>query len=667
MCGILGIFAPGGFDAAAEDVVASMSRTLAHRGPDDAGIWIDVAAGVGLGHRRLSIIDLSPAGHQPMISADGRYVMILNGEIYNHRELRQELESCGERFRGRSDTEVLLAAIAAWGVERALARANGMFAFAVWDRVARTLNLARDRAGEKPLYYGWCRGTFLFGSELKALREFPGWDAPIDRDALALFLRHNYVPAPYSIYQGIRKLLPGAVLELSPRARPGHPPAVRRYWTIQGVAANAREAPFQGGPCEAADALEALLRDAVRLRMHADVPVGAFLSGGIDSSAIVAVMQAESCRPVHTFSIGFRDEVYDEAGYARAVAEHLGTHHTELYVEPADAMAVIPRLPGIYDEPFADSSQIPTILVSELARRDVTIALSGDAGDELFGGYPRYLLARRIWERLRLAPRPLRRAVARSVALVPTRTLDALLAAAPLRSMAGRNGITGDRIHKLAGLFGAPGLAELYRSVVTHWEDPAALVAGAQEPPTALTDGWYAGARTAPELQMMLADFDSYLPDDILVKVDRATMSVSLEARVPLLDPRVIELAWRFAYGGLVRLGDPKRVLREVLYRYVPKSMIDRPKMGFGVPLGEWLRGDLRDWAEDLLAAPRLRREGFFEPGAVRRRWEQHLRGERNWQYHLWTVIMFQSWLEAQRGANRRRVAAPTPVPVARA
>ncbi len=671
MCGVAGYlqFSRQGLD----DLTAGLARMtdrLVHRGPDDGGTWIDADVGIALGHRRLSILDLSPQGHQPMLSASGRYVIAFNGEIYNYRALRSELEAAlaftpaiaqgekrqsgslpgGERgikWRGHSDTEVMLAAFEHWGVPESLARFNGMFAFALWDRRERILHLARDRFGEKPLYYGWMGNAFLFGSELKALKAHPAWRGEIDRGALALYMRHNCIPAPYSIYQRVRKLLPAHMLSL-PLAGRQEFPEVRPYWSARELAEAGIRQPFSGGDADAVAALDLLLRDAVALRMEADVPLGALLSGGIDSSTVVALMQAQSTRPVKTFSIGFHEEAYNEAGHARAVARHLGTEHTELYVAPEEAMAVIPRLPEIYDEPFADSSQIPTFLVSQMTRRHVTVALSGDAGDELFGGYNRYLWVQSIWRKAGWMPKPVRAALSYGLtALAPqrwNRILSFLEPALPGRL---RAQLPGDKLHKLAGILACASPEELYRGLVSHWE-PEAVIFGASEPATVLTDRALWADLPDITQRMMFLDLVSYLPDDILAKLDRASMAVSLEARVPLLDHRVAEFAWHLPLAMKVRNGQGKWILRQVLYNYVPQALIERPKMGFGVPIDAWLRGPLRDWAESLLDESRLRQEGYFDPAPIRRKWAEHLSGQRNWQYHLWDVLMFQAWLDCQ-------------------
>lgn len=664
MCGLVG-FLGGAVDAGSDDacqegsgraLLRAMADKLITRGPDDGGYWSDTGHRVGLGHRRLAIVDLSPAGHQPMVSANGRYVIAFNGEVYNHLELRRELDSEASKsqvvsgkylaWRGHSDTETLLAGIDAWGLEATLTKSIGMFAIALWDRETNTLTLARDRMGEKPLYYGWqgsaAQRVFLFGSELKALKAHPAFAADIDRGALCLLLRHNYIPAPHSIYNGINKLEPGCLLSVS-LAQPE--PLIWKYWDMVDVASAGVARPFSGTAEQAVDALEVLAKDAVRQQMMADVPLGAFLSGGIDSSTVVALMQAQSSRPVKTFTIGFNEQGYNEAEHAKAVAAHLGTEHTELYVTPEQAMEVIPRLPGLYCEPFADSSQIPTFLVSQLARQHVTVSLSGDAGDELFCGYNRYLLTQRLWKKLSSVPAPLRVLAARAITSLSPAAWDDL---AHLIPGAGKWSMLGDKLHKGARVLASRSVDQLYLGMVSHLDNPAEWVVGGQEPATRLT-----GLR--PDLdglnevqQMMLLDAISYLPDDILAKVDRAGMGVSLEGRVPFLDHRVVEFAWSLPLEYKLREGQSKWPLRQVLYRYVPRELIDRPKMGFGVPLHNWLRGPLREWAESLLEEGRLQREGYFYPAPIRKMWAEHLSGKRNWMARLWCVLMFQAWLEEQ-------------------
>jgi asparagine synthase (glutamine-hydrolysing) len=630
-----------------EGVCAAMTSTLAHRGPDDFGYWFQRDIGLAMGHRRLSIVDLSPAGHQPMGSASGRYQVTLNGEIYNHLALRTELESnaAAPTWRGHSDTETLLAAIEAWGLRRALQRSVGMFALALWDRQQRRLSLARDRAGEKPLYYGTAGRAFLYGSELKALRTFPDFDAEIDRGCLALFLRHNYVPEPRSIYRGVRRVPAGTILEVDELGRHGEP---EPYWTLATWADAAPAGRFAGSDADAVAMLEQLLGEAVRLQMVADVPLGAFLSGGIDSSLIVALMQQRAAGRVRTFTIGFTESDYDESQHARAVAQHLGTEHTELIVTPTEAMRVIPRLATIYDEPFADSSQIPTCLVAQLARQHVTVSLSGDAGDELFGGYNRYTWAKRISDTMsRLGP--LRGLAARSIRALSPEGWNRLVGIGiPFVPQRWREARAGDKLHRIADLLECSP-AQIYRALISHWSAPAEVVVGGCEPQSQLTELMARSSGRRFEEDMMYWDFLTYLPGDILVKVDRAAMAVSLETRVPMLDHRVIEFAWSLPFTMRVRgAGTGKWLLKELLSRYVPRTLTDRPKTGFGIPIDSWLRGPLRDWAESLLTESRLRREGFLNPTPIRQKWLEHVSGRRNWAYWLWDVIMFQTWLEEQ-------------------
>ena len=621
-----------------------MTDTLVHRGPDDAGVWIDGDAGIALGFRRLSILDLSPAGHQPMVSSDGRYVVVFNGEIYNHPDLREALLERGAAFEGHSDTEVILESTIRWGFEATLERLWGMFAIALWDREARRLSLARDRLGKKPLYYGWQQGLFLFGSELKALRAHPAFEARLDRRAVASYVRFAYVPAPASIYEGVRKLAPGHLLHVDA----GRATAPRAYWDARRLATCADRSQAAPSPVEAVEALDRLLRDAVARRMVADVPLGAFLSGGVDSATVVALMQAQSARPVRTFTIGFDIPGFNEAVHAKAVAAHLGTDHTELYVTPEEARAVIPRLPVIYDEPFADSSQIPTFLVSQMARRHVTVALSGDGGDELFAGYTRYAWAGNIWARVRHLPAGGRRLIARGIEAVSPRIWDRLYAGIEtVLPRATRQSQPSDKLYKLAGVLPVAGPDELYLRLVSQWKRPDALVPGAAEYETALNDGEVPARLPDFTERMMFLDLVTYLPDDILAKVDRASMAVSLEARAPLLDHRVVEWAWQQPLSVKVRDGQSKWLLRQVLHRYVPRDLIERPKMGFGVPIGAWLRGPLREWAEHLLDARRLERQGIIDPRPVRALWQAHLTGRRDEQYRLWVVLMFQAWLDA--------------------
>jgi asparagine synthase (glutamine-hydrolysing) len=640
MCGITGFFnlSPSQTREKLQSTLAAMSAALTHRGPDDSGLWLDESTGIGLGFRRLAILDLSPTGQQPMASADGRYMMVFNGEAYNFRSIRGELAAMGIAFRGTSDTEVLLAAICVWGLESALEKFNGMFAFALWDRQEKSLSLVRDRLGVKPLYYGWMGETLLFGSELKSLRAHPAFSAEVDRDALTLYLRHNYIPTPLSIYSGVRKLGPGTILTIRSGMRPDAE-EIRSYWAANTAIHTSRANPFYGDERQAIDQLEALLTDSIRERMIADVPLGAFLSGGVDSSAIVALMQKISPVPVRTFTIGFKEFGYDEALHARAVAAHLGTQHTELYITPEQARAVIPALAGIYDEPFANPSGIPTFLVSQLARQQVIVSLSGDGGDEVFGGYNRHTWVGRIWHKLKKIPVPARRILAHGIGLG---TLPFSLLAAKLGYPNPR-----DKVQKLKYLLRTASPDEIYINLISFWEQPDQIVIGGQEPLTALTDpaGWPQGLTLAE--QMMALDAITYLPDDGLVKVDRASMAANLEVRVPFVDDyRIFEFAWRLPLDMKIRANQGKWILRQVLYKSVPKAMIERPKMGFGVPIDSWLRGPLREWAEDLLSENRLRREGFFHPAPIREKWVEHLSGKRNWQYHLWDILMFEAWLD---------------------
>ena len=641
MCGIAGFLSNGGLRRGSVAALTGMTDRIAHRGPDSSGHWLDEEAGVALGHRRLAIVELSEAGHQPMMSPSGRLVLAYNGEIYNHVALRRALEDAGvaPNWRGGSDTETLLAAIDAWGLDRALRESVGMFAIALWDRTTRRLDLVRDRMGEKPLYYGWQGRSFLFGSELKALTAHPAFAGEIARPALAEVLRHGHVGEDRSIYRGIAKVRPGEIVTLHHgRAQVER----RRYWDGAAIAAARRPAP----PTEAetTDHLESLLRDAVRDQMAADVPLGAFLSGGIDSSLIVALMARLSDRPVHSFSIGFNEARYDEAGHARAVAAHLGTDHTELYVSDRDLMDVVPRLPDIYDEPFADSSQIPTFLVAQMARRDVTVALSGDGADELFGGYGRYGHALRLRAQLARMPDRLRQMAVGGVQALPAGALTRLLGPI-LRTPQGKQPI-GQRLHRLADYARAGDLESLHRAMVSVWRDPLQAVRGVAEPDGLLTTLPPPRGDLGDVERMMQLDLLTYMVDDILAKVDRATMAVSLESRAPLLDHRVVEYALSLPQDLKWRPDETKVLLRRVLYRHVPRALIERPKMGFEVPIGLWLRGGLRDWAESLLDPRRLREDGYFDADVIVRMWREHLSGRFNWGAQLWCVLMVQAWLD---------------------
>lgn len=655
MCGIAGFFGGDWSNcAAASGTLRRMAQSMRHRGPDRADIWMDAGAQIGFGHTRLSIVDLSSAGDQPMHSHTGRYVIVYNGEIYNHQEIRAEMADADSapNWNGHSDTETLLAAIELWGLRAALERASGMFAFALWDRAERILALARDRLGEKPLYYGRSlSGPFLFGSELKALAHHPQFRGDIDRDSLTLLLRYGYIPAPFSIYRGVAKLPPGSFLTLS---GPAADPQIETYWSASSVATNGAANAFEFGDEDAVSELERLLDRAVGGQIIADVPLGAFLSGGVDSSTIVALMQKLSSHPVKTFTIGFREKGYDEASHAKAVARHLGTDHTELYVTAEDAQAVIPQLPRIYDEPFADSSQIPTHLVARLAREHVKVALSGDGGDELFGGYNRYLLTSQLWNKIAAVPKPARAAVARLLTAIPSSAWSRVgeIAGDVLPRWAKVDRL-GEKIHKGAPLLESGSVAHLYRETLSSWNDPTAVVIDAAEPPSFATSDMVEHRSLGVVERMMALDLIGYLPDDILVKMDRAAMAVSLETRVPYLDHHVIEFAWRLPLENKLRGHEGKWVLRQLLYRYVPPELFERPKAGFAVPIGEWLRGPLRTWAEALLDERRLREEGYFHPAPIVELWKVHLSRRVDEQARLWPVLMFQSWLEAQRQVRR--------------
>ncbi|MGH6802317.1 MAG: asparagine synthase (glutamine-hydrolyzing), partial [Methyloceanibacter sp.] len=636
MCGIAGLvelkrrFGPDEL----RNIASRMADSLRHRGPDDQGVWIDPEAGVALGHTRLAIMDLTPTGAQPMVSSCGRFVLSYNGEVYNAPELRAELEAKGRKFHGHSDTEVMVEGFAVWGVRQTVERLIGMFAFAAWDRSTRRLTLGRDRLGIKPLYYGYVDGALVFASELKALKALPGWQGEIDREAMAGFLRYGYVPAPKSIYRGISKLAPGKLLE-------SWESDVKEttFWSLSDVAKRGQASLLNVPDAEALEMLESLLVDSVQRRMVADVPLGVFLSGGIDSSTVAALMQASSTQPIRTFTIGFHEKAHDEAAHAREVAAHLGTEHTELYVTPAEALAVIPKLPSIYDEPFADSSQIPTYLVSEMTRRHVTVALSGDGGDEVFAGYNRYGQGLALARMIRTLPKPVRQAIAGAMMAVAPGTWDYVFLAVP-RQMRPR--LVGEKIHKLAGVLPEDSIG-FYRHLVTQSSEAFSLVEGAAAPDDSLYDDTLRERFPDDVSWMQYLDTLTYLPDDILTKVDRASMAVALEVRVPLLDHRVVELSWRLPHRFKLCGGVGKWLLRQIAYKYVPKRLLNRPKMGFGVPIDQWLRGPLKNWAEDLLNPSALGSAGLLEPMPIAEKWAEHLAGTRNWQPFLWNVLMFEA------------------------
>jgi asparagine synthase (glutamine-hydrolysing) len=642
MCGITGfwdIATRSNYEERIE-LIQRMTKTLYHRGPDSDGVWIDRDVAISLGHRRLSILDLSPLGHQPMQSENQRYMLVFNGEIYNFKELTTELIALGHRFRGSSDTEVMLAAFTEWGIEPAVQKFTGMFAFALWDRQEQTLHLGRDRIGEKPLYYGTIDRTFIFASELKALKTHPNWQGKIDRNALGLFFKYNYIPAPHTIYQDIFKLLPGTILTIS-RDDIHALTQPKPYWSLSTVVTAGQQNPFVGDETAAIEKLEELLRGTISQQMISDVPIGAFLSGGVDSSTTVAIMQSISTQPIKTFTIGFTEESYNEAPYAAVVAKHLGTDHTELYVTPAEINAVIPTLPTIYDEPFADSSQIPTILVSQLAKSQVTVSLSGDAGDEIFGGYNRYFLGKKFQRNILPIPAMLRKIGSTAISSLSPQQWDSLV-----KSLGIKYPTPGDRLHKLSNILGCLDEWSFYDRLVSCWQNdqnPVMDAAISHHPLINDSSGYTSSSFTS---EMMLADTLTYLPDDILVKVDRASMSVSLESRIPFLDRQIIEFAWSLPMSMKLRDNQSKWILRQLLYKYVPKEAIERPKQGFGIPIDRLLRTSLRDWAESLLDRSKIESAGYLNYPLIRQKWDEHQSGLRNWQHHLWSVLMFQAWLE---------------------
>ena len=651
MCGINGFYSKS--SSTFNNVIVKMNLAISHRGPDSNGTWTDKNSGIVLGHQRLSIIDLSVAGNQPMQSNSGRFILTYNGEVYNHLEIRQELEKNNSeiKWRGNSDTETLLEAIDFWGVEVTLKKTVGMFAFGVWDKKNRSLTLVKDRMGEKPLYFGWQgegdNKVFLFGSELKGLKVHPEFNGEINRDSIALQLRHNCIPAPYSIYKNIYKLLPGHYLQLNENdLKKGLLSSQKPYWSVTECAIDGNNNQLKLSESNIQKNLKIHLKSTIKQQMISDVPLGAFLSGGIDSSTIVALMQSQSNYPIKTFTIGFNESDYSEAQYAKKIAKHLGTDHTELYVPPKKAMEVIPKLPMMYDEPFSDSSQIPTFLVSQLAKQQVKVALSGDGGDELFCGYNRYLMSKKFWNTFRLMPLNLRKYIAYGIQSISPKNLSRIS-----KFMPGLNQYStfGDKMHKGANVLKAKSLYNLYYMLCSHWQNPTDVVINSKEPGTLLTEFKAELTGLNSQQQMMARDLTTYLPDDILVKVDRAAMASSLETRVPFLDHKLIEYVWKIPHSLKFRNGQGKWILRQILNQYIPENLTKRSKMGFGIPIDTWLRGPLRDWAENLLNEKRLKEEGFFNPKLIRDKWEDHLSDKRNWQSDLWDILMFQAWIDVNK------------------
>ncbi len=652
MCGIAGFHSNLNLSEQDLRVVAHhMVGRLEHRGPDDEGVWTDQKSGLALAHRRLSIVDLTTAGHQPMVSRCGRFVMVFNGEIYNHEAIRQEIECLHNgsySWLSRSDTETLLVAISVWGFRQTLCKAIGMFSIAVWDRDDEILYLARDRFGEKPLYFGFHDGAFLFASELKAMRAYPGFRGQVDRGALSIYLDRGMIPAPYSIYQGISKLMPGTFLGISSSDMlHQHLSEPTQYWSLSEVALHGQVNQFQGGPRESEDELERLLKQSLASQVMADVPVGAFLSGGIDSSIIVSLMQHQSIKPINTFTIGFPEGEYDESGYARSIASYLGTDHSELFVNTKQLLDVIPSLPKIYDEPFADASQIPTFLIAKLASTKVKVCLTGDGGDELFGGYNRYIKGPNLWKGFKLLPYPLRKRLARIVKSTPSYLLGEIFAKLGTFKMLSNN------MSKFSELMLAKDVNEIYCSLVNQWENSAGVVVGSPV---------MRGSRNQKldidlkdiEHKMMFMDAGSYLSDDLLVKLDRAAMASSLETRAPMLDVRLVEFAWSLPLAAKIGGGRGKLILRQVLDRYLPTALVDRPKAGFSVPLGSWLRGPLKEWAEELLNPKLLKSQNFFNVDEISRKWSEHLSNKRDWSSQIWCILMFQAWLMEENNGSAK-------------
>ena len=636
-----------------ETILNEMNGSISHRGPDDEGVWIDNESGVALAHRRLSIIDLSTHGSQPMLSNSNRFVIVYNGEVYNYLDIKKELTQVGIKcnWKGSSDTEVILAAIEYWGLEESLKRFVGMFSFALWDRKYKTLSLARDRVGEKPLYFGWQKETFLFGSELKALRAHPNFLNDINRDSISLLLRHNCIPSPYSIYNEIYKLEPGKFISLNRKdALTKKIPEQKVYWELDGFLNKKTINSFTGSRSEAIDSLESLLTNSVKGQLQSDVPLGAFLSGGVDSSLVVAIAQKVSKTPIKTFTIGSDDKNYNEAHHAKRISKFLGTNHTELYLSPNEIIDVIPMLPNIYDEPFSDSSQLPTFLISKLAKEKVSVALSGDGGDEIFGGYNRYIWVSKIWEKTRKVPLPIRKLISKMILAIPYSKLN--YSYNLINQFLKNNKIPidfGDRLHKLSEVLPMDSAQDIYFNLCSHWKNPTDIIINCNEPKTKFSDFNNKNNELDIVNYMMNLDLITYLPDDILVKIDRASMANSLEVRVPLLDHRIINFGRSLPLNYKIYNNQNKWILRKILYKYVPKELMTQRKMGFSIPIGKWLRGPLRDWADSLFDKQKIDQDGYFDGELIKRKWSQHLSGKYNFQYQLWDVLMFQAWLNSNK------------------
>jgi asparagine synthase (glutamine-hydrolysing) len=648
MCGIVGYLTKP--DDINHEVCNSMNNTMSHRGPDNQGIWLDESAGIALGHRRLSILDLSSSGNQPMVSKSGRYVITYNGELYNYNNIYEELKNIGLNINSNSDTRVLIEAINIWGIESTLNKVVGMFAFALWDKKQRILTLARDRMGEKPLYYGWQGNSFLFGSELKSFKAHPHFGNKINRQSIQLFLKNNCIPAPFTIYSDIKKLLPGHFLQVQySKNSKAKDYTLTSYWSIYQKLYEGIDSPYTGNTHSAIDKLEDLLIQSIKQQMISDVPLGAFLSGGIDSTLIVSMMQSLSNKPINTYTIGFNDDVYNEAKQAKIIADHIGTDHTELYITEREALDVIPRLSFIYDEPFSDSSQIPTYLVSLLAKKSVSVSLSGDSGDELFGGYSRYTLANKIWSIIKFFPPIISNAVVLLLSSFEPKTYDRYYNYFSRLGILGNNiNYKGDKVHKLSSIINSRSKHEFYDKFMSNWKLSENIVKGLDNSNSGIIYNRNSELIDISDFKtyMMSKDLTSYLPDDILVKVDRAAMNVSLETRIPMLDYRIVEFSTKLPMNMKIRNGISKWILRQVLYKYVPKALVEKPKKGFSVPVGLWLRGPLKEWAENLINKTRLENEGYLNTELITKKWEEHQSGERNWHQPLWDILMFQSWLE---------------------